>query len=177
MADKSKIILDENSQLSLINSTKLKQTSGEIYYKIKKRHKARGLKIETPFSIIGIKGTEFIVNSSGDGEIALNEGLLGIEALRASYELHREKVLSEFEEYVRKQNEAYENYLKQSQDDIVTYVKELKLKPTKILNFKHSDNCKNDCDTKRRCLNLKSFKKRMSYANISLKSYLNEFFI
>jgi len=147
LIDNSKIILDENSELTLINSKRLKQEAGEIYYKIKKRHGAKGLKIETPFSIIGIKGTEFIVNSTGDGQIALNKGLLGIEALRASYELHKERVLNEFEEYKRKQDIAFERYVNQAQDDIVSYVKELSLESSKVLHFKHSNNCKNDCES------------------------------
>lgn len=145
--DNSNIILNESSELTLLSENSLKQSSGEVYYKIKKRHASNGLKVETPFSIIGIKGTEFIVNSTKNRQIALNEGLLAIESLRANFELHVAKVMSEFEAYKLQQAKGYEAYLKDNLGEDITYVKSVHLESLRVLNFKDSTQCKSDCES------------------------------
>jgi hypothetical protein len=147
LSDDSKIILNENAELVLLSENRLKQESGEVYYKIKKRYASKGLKVSTPFSIIGIKGTEFIVNSTGNREIALNKGLLSIESLRKSFELHVAKVMSEFEAYKLQQAKGYEAYLKENVGEDITYVKSVHLQALKVLSFKDAKNCKNSCES------------------------------
>ena len=50
------------------------------------------VKIKTPFTIIGIKGTTFIVNATKDSSVTLKEGL------------YRQKVKAEFESYISTQS-------------------------------------------------------------------------
>ncbi len=148
LADSSKVVLNENAELTFVDRERLRQGSGEIYYRIKKRVSSKGLKVETPFSIIGIKGTEFIVNSAERGEIALNEGLIGIEALHAEFELHKKKVMSEYEAFKSKQIQEFEAYKAQRYDEVVSYVKTFELEASKSLHFDDARDCEQACESK-----------------------------
>jgi hypothetical protein len=147
--DNSKLALNENSELTFKDIQTLEQVSGEVYYNIQKRAHSKGLKVETPFSIIGIKGTEFIVVANEtDGEIALNEGLIGVESLQADFELHKQKIMQEYEAFKNRQMEEFEAYKAQGQDDVVTYVKAFDLHASKILRFDDASNCKEECESR-----------------------------
>jgi len=146
LLDNSKVILNENATLLLSNNTNFKQEGGEIYYSITKRTNSNGLKVETPFSIIGIKGTEFIVNFEDQGRIALNEGLVGITSPGGDFELYQEKALSDFEKYQQEQRQGFEEYKRKIDDEIAAYVKRFDLKAHKMLTFGDAKNCKSDCE-------------------------------
>jgi len=146
--DSSKIIISASSELSFLDKNTLKQGSGEVYYKIKTRKASQGLKVETPFSIMGIKGTEFIVDAKGKGQIALKEGLVGIESLHANFELHKQKVMEEYEKFKSEQNTAFEKYKAESSGNIVTYVKSFDLESGKVLNFSQASECIESCEAK-----------------------------
>jgi len=146
LLDDSKIVLNENVEMILSSDSSIAQESGEVYYKINKRSKRLGLRVETPFSIIGIKGTEFIVNFEKQGQVALNEGLVGITSPGESFELYQEKELSDFEKYQREQDEGFEAYKRETEDRIAAYVQSFDLQANKMLTFSSSTNCKEDCE-------------------------------
>lgn len=146
--DSSKLIVNASSELSFIDSRTLSQASGEVYYKIKTRKKSQGLKVKTPFSIMGIKGTEFIVNANGKGQIALNEGIVGIESLHANFELHKKEVMKEYEKFKSEQNTAFEAYKAELSGESVSYVKVFDLEAGKVLSFSESQECVEACESK-----------------------------
>jgi len=146
LEDNSSVVLNENAELSFIDVNNIKQEQGEVYYQIKKRTKTKGLKIQTPFSIIGIKGTEFIVDANKT-EIALNEGLIGVESLKAEFELHKKDLMQRFEEYTNQLEKEFEEYKALPQDKSVTYVKAFDLEAGKILYFTDADKCQKDCES------------------------------
>ena len=146
--DSSKIILNDNSELTFINENNLKQSAGEIYYKIKKRKASQGLKVETPFSIMGIKGTEFIIDARGKGQIALNEGLVGIESLQENFELHKKKLIQEYEKYKSEQNAGFEAYKAEIEGKTVSYLKSFDLEAGKVINFLGAEVCVKVCEAK-----------------------------
>ncbi len=146
--DNSKLVLNENSELTFIDRQTLAQGTGEVYYNIQKRGDAKGLKVKTPFSIIGIKGTEFIVEANEtEGEIALNEGLIGVESLKAEFELHKQKVMAEYEAFKDKQMQEFEAYKAQTQEGVVTYVRSFDLQAGKSLRFGDASRCEGDCES------------------------------
>ncbi len=110
LIDGSILILDESSTLSFISSVSAEQTEGKIFYKITSRDAKNSLKIKTPFAIIGIKGTTFIVNASKDSSVTLKEGLIGISSVGEKFALYREQVQAEFDSYVSKQEAEYKKY-------------------------------------------------------------------
>ena len=109
--DASDLVVDEKSSLSFHSEQEMEQTEGKVYYKITSRQAANALKVKTPFSIIGIKGTEFIVDTDKeDASIKLKEGLLGIESIKEEFELYRKKVQADYEKFVSSQTDAFEEY-------------------------------------------------------------------
>ncbi len=148
LPDCSNIILNASSEFSFRDTRNLKQLSGEVYYKIKTRQVSQGLKVQTPFSIMGIKGTEFIVDTKGTGQIALNEGLVGIESLNADFELHKKKVMQAFEKFKSEQDAGFEAYKAEAEGKVVSYVKAFDLEAGKVLNFSDAHNCEEKCEAK-----------------------------
>ena len=146
LLDESKIILNENAELLFSSDTRLKHEHGEVYYHIVKRSQSRGLEVETPFSIIGIKGTEFIVRFDEEGEISLNEGLIGVHSLGAKFELHQKKSSSDFEQFQQTQDKSFSEYQRQQEEGFKTYVKQFDLHANKVIHFKNSKNCQQNCE-------------------------------
>ena len=147
LEDASTIVMSANAELEFDDDSHIKQASGEAYYQIVKRPKQKGLHVTTPFSIIGIKGTEFIVNFDHDGQVALNEGIVSISSTdeEAKFELYQQQELSDFEKYKAKQNSGFKAYKKRLEDAIVSYVNSFDLQSHKILTFKKAETCKEAC--------------------------------
>lgn len=124
LIDGSKLVLDSSSSIYFQNLNQAEQKSGSVYYKITSRSAGNSLNVKTPFAIIGIKGTTFIVNSDEtDSSIALQEGKIGISSIKEEFELYRKKVLEEFNNYKNQQQAAYEEYLKELAGDNPQIVK------------------------------------------------------
>ena len=131
----SSIVMKSNSRFKIDDKSTLNQKSGMIYYNIKKK-KHRGIKVKTNFAVIGVKGTEFIVNASDkDKKVALKRGLIGIESLKKQFELHRKKEMSAFEKFMNKTKSAFKKYKEQNRTEFVQYVKSFDLKPDKVVSF------------------------------------------
>jgi len=145
--DSSSVILAANSELSFIDTNNLKQDTGEIYYKVKARKSTQGLKVQTPFSIMGIKGTEFIVEANAEETISLNEGIVDIESLKANFELHKKQVMKEYKKFKDEQNTAFEAYKDEIKGESVSYVKEFELEAGKVLHFSSAQNCQATCES------------------------------
>ena len=134
--DGSKIVLDKGSQARFASLKEIQHNGGSIYYNISKRGSKNSLKIKTQFAIIGIKGTTFIINDTNDSKnVALKEGLIGVTSIKEEFELHRKKVLEEYEKYKMQQESGFEAYKKAAQDEIVTNVKEFELSQGKKIDF------------------------------------------
>jgi len=110
LRDGSSVVLDTSSTLHFKSSNSAEQTSGKVFYKITSRDAQNSLKIKTPFAIIGIKGTTFIVNTTANASVILKEGSIGIQSLKEEFELYRKKVQEEFNNYVSHQQSEFEKY-------------------------------------------------------------------
>ena len=134
LIDDSSVVLDQNSRLEARDAQNFFQKAGIAYYDIKSRKTGASLKVGTEFALIGVKGTQFIVNAAeGKGNITLRTGRLGIEALTGEFAIHRRKITSEFEEYLRQQQEGYDEFKQKLQDDFIEYKKEFTLEPLKAV--------------------------------------------
>ena len=115
LVDASKIVLDESSSVHFASVKEAKQESGKVYYKITSRNASNALAVKTPFAIIGIKGTTFIVNADANNSgVKLQEGLIGVASIKEEFELYRKQVMAEFNKFVAEQNAGFEEY-KQAQ--------------------------------------------------------------
>jgi len=104
------LILDEESTVLFASLREAQQTEGKILYKVTSRDATHALKITTPFAIIGIKGTTFIVNATEKPSVSLKEGVIGIESINEQFELYKQRVQQEFDEYKQKQDEEFQKF-------------------------------------------------------------------
>ena len=108
--DGSILILDEESTVLFASATEAEQTQGKILYKITSRDASNALKITTPFAIIGVKGTTFIVNATENASVSLKEGVIGIESINEQFNLYKQRVEQEFDDYIQKQDEEFQKF-------------------------------------------------------------------
>lgn len=115
LLDGSVLVLDARSSIHFTSLKEAEQIEGKVLYKITSRNSKNSLKVKTPFAIIGIKGTIFIINATEDPSVSLQEGLIGVSAIDAEFELYRKKVQKEFDDYLSAQDLAFEEF-KNEQD-------------------------------------------------------------
>lgn len=132
LADGSILILDQSSSIYFASATDAEQTDGKVYYKITSRDAKNSLKVKTPFAIIGIKGTTFIVNATENASVSLKEGLIGIQSIKEEFNLYRQKVQEEFNNYVAKQQSDFEKYKNEQNKYAVA-------EPTKAFDMKEGN--------------------------------------
>lgn len=144
LVDGSTLILDESSTLIFHSLLQTEQQKGKVLYKITSRDARHSLKVKTPFAIIGIKGTTFIVNASKTSSISLKEGKIGIKSIHKEFKLYRKKLDAEFnafkeegKNHIQKEKEAFEKYKKSqtSHYEKVKIVKEFDLKSGMKVSF------------------------------------------
>ena len=140
LIDESTVVIDQNSRLEARDANSFFQKSGIAYFDIKSRKTGASLKVRTEFAIIGVKGTQFIVNAATteQGGVALRTGRLDIEAPTGEFAIHRRKITSEFEEFLQQQQGDFDDYKKKLQEDFVEYKKSFTLEPLKTISVQGS---------------------------------------
>ena len=117
LVDGSDIVLAELSAVHFTSLHQAQQIEGKILYSITSRDAKNSLKIKTPFAVIGIKGTKFIVDATEDSSVMLKEGLIGVSSLNEDFKLYRKKLDDEFNAFkaqsqgaIQKEKDAFEEY-------------------------------------------------------------------
>lgn len=135
LVDKSIVALGENASVHFCMNNQMNQANGKVYYKIVSRDAKNALAIKTPFAIMGIKGTTFIIDGSEDGSLTLKEGLIGVTSLKEEFKLYRKKIQEEFEAYTAKQNKEFESFKQENDGYTLSIVKEFDIKTGNIISF------------------------------------------
>ena len=136
LKDGSEVVLDESSSILFSSAYNAEQNDGKIYYQISSRSAKNSLKIKTPFAIIGIKGTTFIVNATKDASsVALKEGLIGVASIKEEFELYRKEVKKQFEDFMAQQQAAYDEYKQVQRPGFVEKTKEFDLHQKRTVSF------------------------------------------
>ena len=139
LMDGSSIVLDVSSSIHFVQNNTIDQKSGKIYYKITSRDAKNSLKIKTPFAIIGIKGTIFVVNSNeGKESVALKEGLIGVASIKEQFSLYRKEVLAKYNAYISDQMAGFKKFKNGGVEPKPEITKEFDLKEGNVISF--SDN-------------------------------------
>ncbi len=139
LKDGSNVILSASSTINFKSVTDVEQLSGKVFYKITSRDAKNSLKVKTPFAIIGIKGTTFVVNSDkGSEKVSLKEGLIGVASIEAQFSLYRKEVLAAYNNYVSNQMEEFEKFKSGGKKPEPEITKEFDLKQGNSVSF--SDN-------------------------------------
>lgn len=136
LSDNSMIILDESATIHFPTQNEVTQEEGKIFYKIASRDANSALAVKTPFAIIGIKGTTFIINADKDGAgVKLQEGLIGVESIKQEFELYRKKVQEEFDNFMKKQQSAFEEYKNAQKPGFAQITKQFDLEAGNTISF------------------------------------------
>lgn len=135
LEDGSTLILDESSTLHFATDTLASQQEGKIYYNITSRDAKNAIKVKTPFAIIGIKGTTFIVDTNETSSVKLKEGLVGIQSIKEEFELYRKEVEAQYNEYLSEQEKEYQKFLVEQNKGAALMTKEFDLEERNTITF------------------------------------------
>jgi hypothetical protein len=135
LLDGSVLALDGSSSLHFGNGSNLNQKEGRIYYKITTRDAANSIKVKTPFAIIGIKGTTFLVNATEDASVKLKEGLIGIKSIKEEFELYRKAIQDEFNDFVAKGESSFEKFKQEQNRGAAELTEEFDLEAGNSVSF------------------------------------------
>jgi len=137
-------VLDEKSRLRVEKTSWFSYLGGKVYFTFKKVF-GEPRRVRTRAATIGVRGTTFIIseNDEQNGEsIALKEGLLQIESTGPAFEIHKKRILDEFEQYKQQHQQAkqamqdeFEQYKQQTMREFVEYRREFTLRPNRVINL------------------------------------------
>lgn len=139
LVDGSVLVLDTSSSIHFKTPNDAEQTEGKIYYKITSRNAKNSLKIKTPFAIIGIKGTTFVVNATGKASVKLEEGLIGVKSIKEDFKLYRKAVMAEYDKYISAQQSAFEKYKSDLKKGTAEITKEFDLHAGNTISFDNNE--------------------------------------
>lgn len=137
-------VLDEKSRLRVEKTSWYSYLGGKVYFTFKKvfgepRH------VKTRAATIGVRGTTFIIseNDTQHGEsIALKKGLLNVESTGPAFEIHKQRVQSEFEQFKQAQKKArddlnneFERYRRRMNREFVEYRRQFTLQPNRVITL------------------------------------------
>jgi hypothetical protein len=162
------IKLTPHSTLKM-DKNKVSQKTGKIYFHIKKQ-KVHKLAVATTFTTIGVKGTTFIVNSTQNKSVSLKKGLLQFKSLNGKYEIHKKKLVDEFNNYIKKQESEFNSYKKQLYKEFIEYKSEFSLKENKTVSFNGNKVYENDMN-KNNVKEFDKFEKAFKLSTFNLKNY------
>ena len=109
LIDGSSIVLAQRSTIHFTSVYQAQQIEGKVLYSITSRDAKHSLKIKTPFAVIGIKGTKFIINATQENSVTLKEGLIGVKSLHAEFKLYRKKLENEFNAFKAESDAAIQH--------------------------------------------------------------------
>jgi hypothetical protein len=120
-----RVAVAESSSMEVQDIEMISPTEGRVIFHIRKRGEVSGMKVALTTSVIGVKGTQFLVETSADNKqnVYLKEGRIEVTALEGEFKKYAEAQIDEYEAYIRKMAGEYDKYVKELQEQFVQYVK------------------------------------------------------
>lgn len=136
VVDGSRIVLAERARLEARAAEQFFQQEGIAYFDVSRRTGETRFAVDTKFAMIGVKGTEFIVNAEPfSGRIALNEGEIEIiNPNDEEYAITERQPLS-YEDFARQRMQDFSSYKKKIVEEFTEYKKSFSLEAGKRLIF------------------------------------------
>ena len=142
------IVVGKNSQVE-INKPKdqpgfFRQISGLVYYAVNAvKGKQRAVEVKTATSVIGIRGTRFLVTDvEGRNEIGMRKGLVSVTSPEGEFEIHKKSAQDEFEAFkkegevaIAKSTREFEDYKSKTQQEFIEYKREFSLAADRMASF------------------------------------------
>lgn len=138
-SEQDQITLDRDSVVTVKSQEQASVNKGKALFDIQKRGSSTGLQVATRLSVIGVKGTSFLVADRESGvSVALAEGVVDVTSTQGQLGHYREKPAAPKEatfddfkregaEAVDKEKQAFASYKEQVQREFVAYVENITL--------------------------------------------------
>ncbi len=143
-----RITLDANSVLRFKTPNSSAIDQGRALYEVQKRSGGRAVQVATRLSVIGVKGTRFLLTDSGtEVDIALDEGRVEIAPTQGPVKLFRATdVQAEFDAYRREgerameqQKQEFEAYRQEMAREFIAYVRQISLSAGQSLSLREGE--------------------------------------
>lgn len=135
LVDGSMLVLGVNSAILFAIDSNIEQKAGKIYYKITSRDAGNSIKVKTPFAIIGIKGTTFMVDTTENASVVLKEGLIGVTSIKEEFELYRKGVQKQFDDFVNQKEADFKKFKDEQTSGVAEITKEFDLQAGNSISF------------------------------------------
>lgn len=140
------LTLDQQSVAAFPAAGSTAMNQGKALFEVRKRGGAEAVAVKTRLSVIGVKGTRFLVGDDAGGvSVVLDEGVVDVDSTQGPVGLFREKPVpktpeEEYAEFAKQHHEgveaeqkAFDEYKKQTMREFVAYVESLTLQAGKEL--------------------------------------------
>ncbi|PLX69883.1 MAG: hypothetical protein C0603_02820 [Denitrovibrio sp.] len=136
-----RVALSESSTLSISGIEEVKAEQGRAIFNIRKRGQASGFKVALKTAVIGVKGTQFLVDWSEGGKysVFLKEGNIECTPVEGQFKVYKEVIIDEYEAYVKKMSGEYEDYVEKLAEEFVEFVDSFEMKPGQAFNITGQD--------------------------------------
>jgi CHASE3 domain sensor protein len=132
--------LDEKSRLRVEKTSWFSYLGGKVYFTFKKVF-GEPRNVRTRAATIGVRGTTFIIAENKTGEsIALREGALQIKSNGALFEVHKKKIMDEFNQFKQQYQQAqknikneFEQYKKHTAGEFIEYRQQFSMQANQVI--------------------------------------------
>jgi len=134
--DHSTVLLKSDTELRFTSNYQQTVESGRAIYKIRKLNSLKGLQVATKSAIIGVKGTEFIVNARDtEDAILLNEGSITVDSIKGSFKKAIGIEKNAFDSYMNDEIEEFSDFQETMNKEFYEYVKSVSLSEGKAIRI------------------------------------------
>jgi len=128
------VVMDPQTTVRFASDANARLEQGKALFTIQQRGKAQGYSVDTRLSVIGVKGTQFLVrDDASEMAVVLQRGRVEVASLAGEFEHYRAAALSEFEAYRQREQEAFDAYRRQQHEEFIGYVKSIGLDAGQML--------------------------------------------
>jgi hypothetical protein len=127
--DGSRVIMKGNSILEIQELKAVEIGKGRVIFNIKKQDELHGLTVRMKSVVIGVKGTKFLIDYSGEKiQIFLKEGSLNVKAVKDNFIRYRKKEVEAFDEYKKAKQKAFQEYKEEQEYQFKEFIKEFDMR-------------------------------------------------
>jgi ferric-dicitrate binding protein FerR (iron transport regulator) len=131
LADGSRLLLDERSTLQFKSAANAALQGGTVLFDLNKQGRLSGFTVNSPVATIGIRGTQFAVEMSGDRDtsIYLEKGSIEVLPVEEQFKRYRSGIRGEFDDYKKQQEKDAAEYRRRLEQEYFEYVSGFVMEP------------------------------------------------
>lgn len=133
--DGSKIVLKEKSRLSINDIDYINVDEGRVIFDIAKLKRPKPVRVGVKLSILGIRGTQFVVDSTDDEfNVYLKEGKVTINSIGEDFKIYKEQIESQMRQFKQELESGAKKYKEDLEKRFEQFKKEIELGQAQLIN-------------------------------------------